>query len=68
MKNKKYKVPILTNYKSINDLEQFKKDATKQGLKSLLSFYNKNITDNNINKLLSYFKFAEFEDFYVKLL
>jgi hypothetical protein len=65
-KNRKYKIPFLTNYKSIVDFEQFKKDSVKSGVKLLLEYYNKDSSDSNVNKLLSYYKFAEFEDYYVR--
>jgi len=62
----RYKIPLLTEYKTIQDMEQFKKDSIKQGLVKLFKYYNKDYSQRNIDKILSYYKFADFEDFYVR--
>ena len=65
-KQTKYKIPILTNYKTISNQETFERESIKQGTIELLKYYNKDTSDLNVNKLLSYYKFADFEDFYVR--
>jgi hypothetical protein len=65
-KQTKYQIPILTNYKTISNQETFEKESIKQGTIGLLKYYNKDTSDRNVSKLLSYYKFADFEDFYVR--
>jgi hypothetical protein len=65
-KETKYKIPILTNYKTISNQQTFEKQSIKQGLVELLKYYNKDSSNQNVNKLLSYYKFADFEDLYVR--
>jgi hypothetical protein len=65
-KQTKYQIPILTNYKTISNQETFEKESIKQGTIELLKYYNKDTSDRNVSKLLSYYKFADFEDLYVR--
>lgn len=65
-KETKYKIPILTNYKTISNQQIFEKESIKQGVVELLKYYNKDSSNQNVNKLLSYYKFADFEDLYVR--
>jgi hypothetical protein len=56
-KQTKYQIPILTNYKTISNQEIFEKESIKQGTIGLLKYYNKDTSDRNVSKLLSYYKF-----------
>ncbi len=64
--DKTYTIPIITNYTKIDNKELFIKDSIRTGTKKLLDFYYKDSSDENVDKLLSYFEFAFFKDYYVR--
>ncbi len=62
-KDQKYYIGIRTKHKTISNMEKFKEESIKVGLKSLLDFYYKDNSNENIELLTSYYKFAEFADY-----
>lgn len=62
-KDQKYYIGIRTDSKTIPNMDDFKQTSINIGLKLLLDFYYKNNSDQNIDLLTSYYKFAEFADY-----
>lgn len=64
-KEQKYCVTVVSNYKNLNEFEKLKQDAIYDGVKRIFEYHYKDSSEEAINKSLSYYKFATFEQYYV---
>lgn len=64
-KDQKYYVTVVSNYKTLSEIDLMKEQAIRDGVKRILQFNYKLDTDPIIDSLLSYYIFAEFENYYV---
>jgi len=64
-KNQRFYITVTSKYKNLNDFERMKSDAIKDGVSKILQYHYKNSSEEIINQYLSYYKFADFEDYYI---
>ncbi len=64
-KDQQYYITIISNHKTLNQIERLKADAIEKGTKKILDYYFKDNSDEQISKLLKYYKFANFVQYYV---
>jgi len=64
-KTLEYCMPIVVNSINLNNLENLKLNAKKDGLSKLLEYYNKKNDESTIKTLLNYYIFANVKDIYV---
>jgi hypothetical protein len=60
-----YCAAIIIDHLYMNNREASEQFAKEKGLKALLRYYNKERSEETIQKLLSYYIFCELKDFYV---
>jgi hypothetical protein len=64
-KEQKYYITVISNYKTLNEFENLKQQALKDGVRRLLEYYYKDSSDEMVDKCLSYYKFATFEQYHI---
>lgn len=64
-KDQKYYITVISNYKTLDNMFSLKEDAIKEGIKRILGYYFRENSDQVISSVLSYYSFANFEQYYV---
>lgn len=64
-KDQQYYITIISNYKTLNQIEQLKSDTIKKGTNKILDYYFKDNSDAQISRLLNYYKFANFVQYHI---
>lgn len=64
-KDQQYYITIVSNDKTLNQIEQLKSDTLRKGTNKILDYYFKDNSDAQISRLLNYYKFANFVQYHV---
>jgi hypothetical protein len=64
-KDQQYYITVISNQKTLNQIQQLKSDAIEKGTKKILDYYFKDNSNQQVSKLLKYYKFANFVQYYV---
>lgn len=64
-KTLEYEIPIITSYLTLNNLIDLNNEIKIKGVKKMLKYYNKYFNEEELQKYLNYYIFAEVKDIYV---
>jgi hypothetical protein len=64
-KDQRIYITTISNYKKLNDFEKMKTESFKDGVSKILEYYYKDSSEEIVDQYLSYYKFADFEDYYI---
>lgn len=64
-KDQRYYITVVSNWKTLSQINILKEEAIRDGVKKILDYCFRDNSEQSVDKVLSYYSFATFEQYYV---